>query len=287
MIDPAIPKLFKKIAEYLWKDLGQRHKFGLDKAEIGITDDIIFYLKRFTHGRHNSGITIWKAKDEVTYGHDIDLFIQDYSQNYYWFPLQAKVLFNNKIYKSVKHESHQQWTLLKRLKRKSQAAGIWCEPYYLFYNGFTQKSLSYYVARKQPHGSVVGYGALGCSLVDPYLVGKACIKGANPKYSDFHTNIRLKASPRKVLPWHKIFNQVNRKTRNLPVVNLLTNNDIQNRSSFYSQIVEPAYEAIPQAYYYPGPFTDVSLEDESRGRYMVVINQVDIEWLLFSTLFKE
>lgn len=280
---PIVPKLLKSIAKSLWKDVGSRHKHQLDKAEIGITDDIIYAIVRYAKHNPYSGIRVWKAKNEHKHGHDIDLFIEDvHRRGYYWFPLQAKVLRQNKGYDNVKSKA--QWKLLTQLKESRKAAGVWCQPYYLLYNGFSRRCFSKYASK---HVDTAGYSALGCTLVDVELMESVCA-GGDPKYSDFHTHRQLAARPIKVLPWHELpaltISGVMAAKRSKAVTGLVQADVLESRARFYDEVVETPPEAPASYFYYYGDAGTASPDEEGFGRYTLIIDQPNLLDIMLNEL---
>lgn len=298
MLNPYAKALFKKTAKHLWRDLGKRHKYALNKAEVGITDDLVHLLSQYARKHPWSGIQVWRSKNEARNGHDIDLFIKSGGSRpgYYWFPLQAKVLYDTKRYESANHANPhgEQWALLKALRDKAAGtSGLFCAPYYLLYNGFSAKCRARYLKAHTPITHTVAAAwrsSLGCSLaeVDEFHTISTPSPPATtnkPLYHAVH-NYRSLMVGGPVFPWHHLFKTklVATKRRGL---RLLTEQELMSRLSFYQNVVVPfAKTAAPTNYYYYyyyGFEDQPSNEGENlRGRYAVVISEADEMGRVFS-----
>lgn len=298
MLNPYAKALFKKTAKHLWRDLGKRHKHALNKAEVGITDDIIHLLSRYARKNPWSGIQVWRSKNEARNGHDIDLFIKSSEKRlgYYWFPLQAKVLSDTKRYESANHTNPhgEQWALLKALRDKAAGtSGLFCAPYYLLYNGFSAKCRTRYLKAHTPliHSvAAAWHSSLGCSLAEVdefHEISKPLPPDVTnkPLYHAVHNYHSLVAGG-PVFPWHHLFKTKLVATKHQGL-RLLTKQELVSRLSFYQNVVAPFTKiATPTNYYYYyyyGSEDQASNEGENlRGRYAIIINDADEMERIFS-----
>lgn len=294
MLNPHAKALFKKTAQHLWRELGKRHKHALNKAEVGITDDIIYMLSRYAHKHPWSGIKVWRSKNEAQNGHDIDLFIKGRGKRsgYYWFPLQAKVLYDSKRYESANHKNPhgEQWALLNKLRdNTTKIGGIFCAPYYLLYNGFSAKCRARYINAHTPAPQTIAaawHSSLGCSLVnvtDFHRISAPVLPAVTnkPLYHEVHNHTTL-AVGGPAFPWHHLFKlkSVTTKPRSL---RLLSEWELLARLSFYQDVVTPLSKAdMPTSYYHYYDNEFINDSGELRGRFAVVIENADQLGKIFS-----
>jgi len=285
-------KLFKGIAQQQWHLLGKRHKLGLDRSEIGTTDDIIYEMVRFVKHHPGAGIEVWKSQNESRNGHDIDLFVRDHkSSGFYWFPLQAKVLDHQQQYAHIAPGGKKaQWPLLQRLQRNAAASGFFCQPYYLWYTGFTPRTTTTYLERWNNQVATelatdlnltidditpMWRAAFGCSLTPPDVVQTVCAAHPKPWYHHFHNRERVKLN--QTIAWHHLFdNQFIRNLTNASSAQPFSDSDVQSRKHFYKHTVTPfapKKEDPINYYYYGGEALTAGDEPELLGRYMVVIDR--------------
>ncbi len=137
------------------------------------------------------GVYAREGWNEVTYGSDLDVFVEVAKDQYVWFPMQAKLLKLRNVYNEIydPKAAKQQWEKLLDLKKIAN-----CNPYYLLYNGNN-------IIKKIPLDncwSKVKYTQFGCSLVEPEIVATVTLSKhpSPPKFDDFHPNF---AQPWKVI----------------------------------------------------------------------------------------
>jgi hypothetical protein len=293
-INPAARKLFKRIAQQQWHRLGKGHKLGLDRAEIGITDDVIYQIVRYVKRNPGSGIEVWKSRHESRNGHDIDLFVRDSrSSGFYWFPLQAKVLDCNQRYAHIAPGGKKgQWPLLQRLQRNALGSGIFCQPYYLWYTGFTARTAGDYLQRWQGQvGTELAVNpaltitdlmprwraAFGCSLTPPDVVQTVCASHIKPWYHHFHN--RKLVREKQTFAWHHLFDY--RFAQLLPKTSAghpFTWAELQGRQAFYrrtaASFAPKANDPVSYYYYINSEETTPPDEPENFGRYMILIDRL-------------
>jgi hypothetical protein len=192
--------LFQSISQYIWNQLGQMHFFGLDWSELGITDEIIYFIRRYSYLNKDYSILIQKAKNENIRGNDIDLFIEAQPNKYYWFALQAKVLKQNKSYATFLDGSSKdfhkvivdsQWEKLSKLEKYFK-----CKAFYLLYNGdlnFSYNGTDCFGSYNQDQ---FGCTILETNIVANYYSNQIMIPKSrfdHPTFSSFH--------PTTAYPW--------------------------------------------------------------------------------------
>jgi hypothetical protein len=188
-------KLFEGIAEEVWDDIVYHHTVSVNKPEIGITAKIIADILNFRVAfAQNFDVYARAAKDEATFGGDIDIFVETKPGCYKWFALQAKVLFSDNRYKALRysHNPIQQWEKLSTLERLAP-----CKGYYLLYNG-KNRSVNSPIYTDSCYRNY-RENQFGCSLVELDDVETvANNKNSNGQYNtaqyeDFH--------PKLAQPW--------------------------------------------------------------------------------------
>ncbi|EAQ40460.1 MULTISPECIES: hypothetical protein [unclassified Dokdonia] len=191
-------QLFQGIAAEVWDDIVYHHNVSVNKPEIGVTAKIIADIRNFrTAYEQNFDVYARAAKDEATYGGDIDIFLETTPGCYKWFALQAKVLFKDNKYQTLRYNGkpRQQWEKLRILEKMTS-----CKGYYLLFNGKFRNATSpiYTDSCDRPFRE----NQFGCSLVDlddvEAVANRKNIRGQFIKatYESFHPDL---AEPWRVL----------------------------------------------------------------------------------------
>ncbi len=191
-------RLFEGIAEEVWRDIVYHHTVSVNKPEIGVTAKIIADILNFRVAfEQNFDVYAHPAKDEATFGGDIDVFVETKPNCYKWFALQAKVLFSDNKYHALRYsgKTTQQWDKLRVLEKMSH-----CKAYYLLYNGKYRETNS--PIYTDSCDRTFRENQFGCSLVElddvETVANKKNTSGQYiiTKYEDFHPDL---AEPWRIL----------------------------------------------------------------------------------------
>ncbi len=206
--------LFEIISEYVWDAIVENHKMSVDKAEIGITKDIVALIRRHHSTNQNFGIWSNEAIDEDQYGSDIDVFVETEMNHFLWYALQAKVLKQDGKYERLL--AKRQWEKLSVLQNLSG-----CIPFFLFYNGVDKHIGTF----KDCCLRNVSEKQLGCAIVAIDHVEQMALTKSRAGYSDFY--------PKRTHPWRELVCCASRRKNG--TLYLLT--EVKNAVSLYEGIL--------------------------------------------------
>ena len=170
--------LFEQIAFTVWDDISKHHRNGMHCPETGITSSIITEIRESGENR-NIGLWASPGIHEDVAGSDIDIFIESDTNEFHWYALQAKVLYQDQSYQGIHNK--QQWEKLDKLQSIAR-----CIPMFLFYNGRDPKAVAPQQEDKQ----------YGCSIVPNEAMGKLSEQFKPIRYPDLH--------PAIAFPWREL-----------------------------------------------------------------------------------
>ena len=149
--------LFKGYSKWIWNDLKKRAYRGRLEEEY-----TTLLLDRFAPLLLSESANIFRSIDESTNGNDIELFIEGNKNELIAFPIQAKRIYQNNIYQTLRSVDKQMQSLINYAENRWDGF-----PLYLFYNSYSEeKNL-----KKELKGKInFNYKYLGCSLVSAYDV---------------------------------------------------------------------------------------------------------------------
>lgn len=165
--------LFKLLAVETWKRLEFIYiKPYIKLYETTVTQNIAFTIDKYKD-YYNLPIKIYESTNEKANGNDLELIINfRYFGTSFYAPIQAKKLFRNKKYNSIRHEGQ----IEKLIEYGEGNKGYKGYPLYLLYN----------YQDKVRTTSTSDIELLGCSILDAYTIrSKFCIKNtisSSPKY---------------------------------------------------------------------------------------------------------
>jgi hypothetical protein len=206
--------LFELIAEEVWDSIAFNHGRGIQKSELGITNDIVSVIRENYYMHRNFGIWANLGVNEADNGGDLDIFVETDANQFLWYALQAKVLKVGGTYDRL--ISKPQWVSLERLRNSTG-----CIPFYLFYNGVNKELETVKDCCKDD----INEKQFGCTIVEINKVAQIATRRSNPRYIDFY--------PTNGHPWRELVCCMAKRRDGA----LFSLEQIQNTVSYYSEVI--------------------------------------------------
>lgn len=183
-------ELFKEIANIIWDHIASSHRRGHRLSEVGFTaNTVIRMIQDYVDENSSFSVFAQPARNEVQTGSDIELYIENGSQQFYRILLQAKIMETKGCFASLDRFSGS-----TRIRQYDSLAGFantaGCDAYYLMYNG-----IDGYRANGEDCAGDYDQRQFGCAILNVGFIKNHCDKNNTGLLGD-------KAHPRPYgIPW--------------------------------------------------------------------------------------